>query len=714
MKSIHLKKISSSISIIVLVLFGIFLLFEEGHIRRKAQSRLDEHARIIADDLWNINAKGTFEYLTLACKSDSYASIWVTDDTGNVFQEIIADRPKNLERLLVSIHLIPQVHLVSDIIHEEKTIGRIDVIWHKKSIYTHIYILFALLLVHAVFQLYVRILQAKQVLKARVRERTADLADANASLQQEINDRLRMEEVLRETEEVFRAIGTAARDAIIMINNEGRITYWSKAGEVILGYSEGEVLGKNLHFQMAPERFHAAYHKAFGYFKATGRGPVVDKTIELAALHKNGTEIPVELSLSSVRLRNQWYAVGIMRDITVRRKIRQEKEDLQEKLARSKKMEALGLLAGGVAHDLNNVLSAIVGYPDLLLMDLPADSPLKKPLLTIKESGQKAAAIVQDLLALARRGVITTDVLNLNPIIADYLKSPEHEKLLTDHPDICVETEFESDLPNIKGSSIHLKKTIMNLVYNAAEAQPGGGKILISTESRYLDRPIRGYSRVDEGDYVVVRVEDHGEGIAESDLPHIFEPFYSKKVMGRSGTGLGMAIVWGAVQDHKGYIDITSVEGKGTVFELYFPLTREKIGKENQRIVIDEYKGRNESILVVDDSEDQREIAAKILSRLNYSVHIVSSGEEAVEFLQDNSVDLIVLDMIMSPGIDGLETFQRILRQHPKQKAIIASGFAETKRVKAAQRAGVGSYIKKPYTIEKIAVAVRTELDKMS
>jgi CheY-like chemotaxis protein len=251
----------------------------------------------------------------------------------------------------------------------------------------------------------------------------------------------------------------------------------------------------------------------------------------------------------------------------------------------------------------------------------------------------------------------------------------------------------------------------MNLVSNAAEAMADGGDIIISTESRYLDKPIKGYDNIKEGDYVVFTVSDTGAGISAGDLERIFEPFFTKKMMGRSGTGLGMAVVWGTVKDHRGYIDIQSAEGKGTIFTLYFPVSRREIGGNERALPIEEYMGNGETILVVDDVEDQQEIASRMLIKLGYSVASVSSGEEAVDYLKDNSADILILDMIMDPGIDGLETYKRVLELHPNQKAIIASGFSATDRVKAVQNIGAGAYIKKPYTLEQIGIVVKVELD---
>jgi CheY-like chemotaxis protein len=182
--------------------------------------------------------------------------------------------------------------------------------------------------------------------------------------------------------------------------------------------------------------------------------------------------------------------------------------------------------------------------------------------------------------------------------------------------------------------------------------------------------------------------------------------------MGRSGTGLGMAVVWGTVKDHKGYIHVKSDEGKGTTIKLFFPVTRKPIGSNEIPNSPESYRGDGETILVVDDVKEQRSIASKLLSHLGYSVQTVSSGKEAVEYMASNPTDLVVLDMLMPPGIDGLETYQRIISKHPGQRAIIASGFSETNRVKKAQSLGAGRYVKKPYTLEKIGLAVKTELNK--
>ena len=251
----------------------------------------------------------------------------------------------------------------------------------------------------------------------------------------------------------------------------------------------------------------------------------------------------------------------------------------------------------------------------------------------------------------------------------------------------------------------------MNLVANAAEAMPEGGTITIRSENRHADNPINTFDDIGKGDYVTLTVTDTGIGISPEDMERIFEPFYTKKSMGRSGTGLGMAVVWGTVKDHRGYIDIKSKEGKGTTITLYFPVTRKELATELEKASLEEIKGNGESILIVDDVLEQRQIASEMLEKLGYVVTAVASGEEAVDYLADHSADLIVLDMIMDPGIDGLETFKRILKLQPGQRSIIASGYSESDRVKEAQKIGAGVYIKKPYLIEKFGRAVKKGLE---
>lgn len=405
-------------------------------------------------------------------------------------------------------------------------------------------------------------------------------------------------------------------------------------------------------------------------------------------------------------------AMAVVYDITDIRRAEEERKKLETQLQNAKKLELLGTLAGGVAHDLNNILSAFVSYPDLLLLDLESDSPLQDPLRAMKKSGEKAADIVQDLMTLARRGVSSPKVINLNRVVNDFLKSPECDKILSPRNGIHINTDLQEDLLNILGSEAHISKMLMNLVANGVEAMPAGGAVNISTRSYYLDTVHNGYESIPEGEYTILQISDEGIGILKSDLEQIFEPFYSKKMMGRSGTGLGMTVVWGTVKDHNGYIDIITEEGSGTTFALYFAASRAEMEAPSS-IYIEDYIGKGESILIIDDSEEQRDLAKRMIQRLGYDAYTAANGEEAVSMIQKRHYDLLILDMIMPPGMDGLETYRKVLEIVPNQKAVIASGYAETDRVREAQRLGVGSYLKKPFTLEHIGLALRTELDQI-
>ncbi|MFC1828733.1 PAS domain S-box protein [Thermodesulfobacteriota bacterium] len=536
----------------------------------------------------------------------------------------------------------------------------------------------------------------------------SSITDLIADYELTIKDRDQLIERLSRSEKRFRDLVENINELIYAVDQNGTVTYASPAVKRLGGYEPSEITGKNFLDFVFEEDIPFVMERFQAILNLKTLEPV-----EFRILEKSGATRWVNTSSRPV-LENETVVglQGVMSDLTALKESEKEKKSLVEKLARSQKMEALGLLAGGVAHDLNNVLSGIVSYPDLLLMDLPEDSPMRKPIATIRDSGKKAAAVVQDLLTLARRGVTDTDVINLNDIVSEYLKSPEHETLKNLHPGADIETHLDDNLLNIKGSAVHLKNTVMNLISNAAEALPLGGNIIISTENRYVDRPTKGYDIVSEGDFVVLKVADNGTGIAGNDLKRIFEPFYTKKALKRSGTGLGMAVVWGTVQDHHGHLDVESTEGKGTTFELIFPIVREPLTGKTPSIPLEDYMGSGEAILIVDDVKAQREIAADMLTRLGYAVTVVSSGEDSVEHLKKNSADLILLDMIMDPGIDGLETYRRILESNPGQKAIIASGFSETEQVKEARNLGAGAYIKKPYTLEKIGMSVKQELIK--
>ena len=528
-------------------------------------------------------------------------------------------------------------------------------------------------------------------------------------LEKDSAKRKRAEEELRGSAEKYRSILENMKEGYWEVDLPGNFTFFNDSFCKSLGYSRNELLGMNNRQYPTPEMA-ARIFRNFNQVYLSGQSIDI---VDYEVLAKDGSEVTLEGSVSLMR-DNSGRPIGfcgVNRDVTKRNQVAEALRQSEEKLARYKKMDSLGLLAGGVAHDLNNILSGIVSYPDLILLDLPEESRFRKPIEAIRESGHRAAAIVEDLLTVARGAATLKEPLNLNDLVSDYFHSPEFTKLKQFHHAVKFKTNLGSGLLNVSGSYVHIRKSVMNLVSNASEAIAVSGNVTISTMNRYIDRPLRGYDDVTTGEYVVLSVSDDGSGISPNDLERIFEPFYTKKVMGRSGTGLGLAVVWNVLQDHQGYIDVTT-DGNGTTFELYFPITRAEIPGRDLAVTIADLTGNGETILVVDDAESQREISCKMLNTLGYKTKAVASGEKAVAYLKENTVDLLLLDMIMDPGINGCQTYERVIKIHPNQKAIIISGFTETDGVKEAQKLGAGQYVRKPATLEKIGLAVKGELGK--
>jgi len=541
---------------------------------------------------------------------------------------------------------------------------------------------------------------------ATLYQSVSDLKDAleerTNALGREMAERIQAEEERRKSDEKYRIVAERVTDVIWIMDPEtGRFTYISPSVRRLLGYSAEEMATVPLQKILTPEALEKSMRILAEETAREASGdadPERSGTFELDHVPRNGPAFPAEVTTSFLRDASGRITgvLGVTRDV-------RERKRLESQLRTARKMEAIGTLAGGVAHDLNNILSGVTSYPELLLVDLPDESPLKEPIRTIQKSGEKAAAIVQDLLTLSRRGAAVKEVLDLNHLITDYLDSPEFQLLQAYHPRIEVACELDPALPCIDASRIHIQKSVMNLVSNAAEAMPDGGHIRIRTESTSSPFGEPG---------VTLEVSDSGLGMAPEDLERIFEPFYTKKEMGRSGTGLGMAVVWGVIQDHDGTIDIDSRPGEGATFTVRLPAVEGTAADERPAASLEALTGDGETILVVDDVPEQREIASQILRRLNYRVETAASGEEAVDRLRTDAPDLLLLDMIMEPGMDGLATYRRILDLHPMQKAVPVSGFSETHQVREVLKLGAGRYVRKPYTLESIGRAVKEELAK--
>lgn len=635
---------------------------------------------------------------------------------------------------------------------------------------------------------------------------------------------------LRESEEKFRSMTCSAQDAIIMIDDEGSVSFWNDAAEKMLGYTAAEAIGQNCHNLLGPQAFLQDAVRGMAHFEDAGRSQYFNRIAEVTAVRKSGEEFPAEISLAPIKLAGQWNAVAIMRDVsklkrveaelknlgmaidqssevvivtdpkgiityanpafervtgysseetlgqrpailasgahdaaffedlwttltnrktwkghitnkrkdgsryfddvtispviseasevvgyvavqrdvTVERDLESHRKDLQSQLEKAKRMESLGILAGGVAHDLNNMLGPIVGYSELVLMQTPEDSKLWRKISMINKAAQDAADVIQDLLTLARRGRYQMSPTNLTDVVTAYLESPGHVTLVSRRNDVTIELNLCQKLPPISGSAPHLSKVIMNLIVNAFDAMPSGGQLLIETCVDRIDELHGGHDKIEPGEYVILRTRDTGSGINPEDLSKIFEPYFSRKQMGSSGSGLGLSVVYGVVKDHQGYYDVFSTVDAGTEFVLYFPVSEVPIEEPSQH---DPVVRGNETILVVDDNNQQREMASEILSSLGYSAVSVANGHEAIELLKTRNVDLVLLDMVMDDDFDGLDTYLEIMKLATPPKVISYSAHAMTKRILKMQELGAGEFLRKPYTIESLGIAIRGELD---
>ncbi|MCG8617429.1 MAG: response regulator [Desulfobacterales bacterium] len=437
-------------------------------------------------------------------------------------------------------------------------------------------------------------------------------------------------------------------------------------------------------------------------------------SIESGILRKDGKILPVEISGSPVPGQDAYQ--GIIRDLSEKKQREKQEKKLKEKLDRSEKLKNLGLLAGSVAHDLNNILSGIATYPEVLLMDDTLDPKVRQGLAMIQASGRKASSVVSDLLTISRGARADKQIININTVVERYMMAAEFEKIRQTYVQVEIEVDTDPELLNISGSYIHIEKAVMNLMLNAVEetADKENGRVVLATANYYVDNTLdasRCPRNLSSGEYVLLSVSDNGDGIPEDCLDKIFDPFYTQKEMGKSGTGLGLTVVLNAVQDHKGKIFVESGPG-GTRFELFFPAVREELPLAEVPPSLDEIRGNGEVLLVVDDLPTQRKIAATILRNLGYTVFTVSNGTDALEFVRQTPADLLVLDMVMAPEISGLETYRLIKAVYPDQKAIIASGHSESEDVLKTQELGAGGFVKKPYTVMDMGIAVKEELEK--
>jgi CheY-like chemotaxis protein len=372
-------------------------------------------------------------------------------------------------------------------------------------------------------------------------------------------------------------------------------------------------------------------------------------------------------------------------------------------------MEAIGTLTGGIAHDFNNMLQSILGYTQILLLDMQGHALEAGKLKKIEAGALRASELTQQLLTFSRRVESKLRPVDLNQEVRQV------EKLLrrTIPRMIDIELHLASELSIIHADATQIEQVIMNLSINARDAMPEGGKLTLRTDKVTLDEAYcRAHLEAVPGDYVLLSISDTGFGMDEKTLEHIFEPFFTTKDSGK-GTGLGLAMVHGIVKNHGGYIMCFSEHKEGTIFNIYFPVVKEvhiRVPEQQDRV---EVGGGTEKILLVDDEKSIREVAQDMLRRFGYSVLTAPDGETALEIYRKKkeAISLIILDLIM-PGMSGHRCLEKILDINPKQKVIMASGYSVNGPMEEAFEKGAKGYLQKPYELGPMLSAVREVLDR--
>ena len=515
----------------------------------------------------------------------------------------------------------------------------------------------------------------------------------------DITDRVTATAALHEEKERLAVTLASIGDAVIATDRRGDVTLLNAVAEQLTGWSSDEALGKPLSqiFNVVNELTGEACDSPVERVLATGN--IVGLANHTALIARDGQKRAVADSAAPIRS-HDGEVIGVVlvfRDIT-------ESRRLEEMAQRGQRLETAGTIAGQVAHDFNNLLAPLMSYPELIRDELDADHPALKFVDQIEQAAEQMADINQQLLTLGRRGHYRLTTVNLNDVVKQAV-----EGVASSDGRIRVELSLDDGLMNIRAGSAQIHRAVLNLVTNAMDAMSDGGCLRMKTENYYVDSPQGMYARVPRGEYAKLTISDTGDGIPTDLLPKVFDPFFTTKQTDKTrGSGLGLSVVHAVVEDHNGFVDYESETGKGTTFYLYFPITRDAAGCDEPTTLA----GGGEKVLVVDDDQMQREVTSRLLAKLGYTVTVVESGEKAVDIIRRERFELVVLDMVMPPGIDGAETYKRALALQPDLRAVIISGYADASRVEEAQGLGAGQFVRKPLTLKSIAVAVRQELDR--
>jgi len=506
---------------------------------------------------------------------------------------------------------------------------------------------------------------------------------------------------LFKSEDMVLALLESASQGIISIDRHGRIVLVNRRAEEMFGYSREEMLGAQIELLLPESRKHTHHKQRDEYFQHPRTRPM-GIGMDLSGRRKDGKEIPLEVSLSTIQTEEGSFAIAFVSDISQRKM-------LEEQLNHAQKMEAVGRLAGGVAHDFNNMLTVISGYNRMMLDDLSPLDPLRGNAEEILKAADRAAALTNQLLAFSRRQIIRMRVLNPNTVLASTEKMLR--RLIGEDVQLVLETA--PDLSNIRADPGHIEQAIVNLAVNARDAMLDGGRITIETANVYLDENYtRTHLGVSPGEFVMIAVSDTGHGMDSETRRHIFEPFFTTKERGK-GTGLGLATVYGMVKQIGGDIWVYSEVGKGTTFKLYFPRVSDPVTDSAPADTTSMTSPTSETVLVVEDEKAVRDLTVKIMRQLGYHVLAAASGAEAIEVSRSHTghIALLLTDVVM-PNMSGRQLADVLIPSRPGLKVLYLSGYTENTVVHHGVLDEGVDFLPKPFSREVLAKKIREILDE--
>jgi PAS domain S-box-containing protein len=539
--------------------------------------------------------------------------------------------------------------------------------------------------------------RARDELEVRVKERTVELSRTNSLLKQEISERLRAEEDLREINNFLRNIlDSSSSISILSMDLEQNILFWNKGAENIFGYKADEIVGK----QKVDILYADDETKRIG--EEIGLSIIKNKkeiNREMKHVTKDGHELWINLNLTP-RFDEKGNVTGILgigKDIT-------ERKQLEKGLIQAQKMESIGTLAGGIAHDFNNLLMGIQGHTSLMLIDTDNSHINFEHLKGIEEYVKRASDLTKQLLGFARGGKY-----NIKPTDLNVLTENSSQMFGRTHKETNIYTKYQEDIWTVEVDQSQIEQVLLNLYINAWQSMPGGGDLYLKTENITLDENYVKLLTIEPGRYVKISVTDTGVGMAEKTQQRIFDPFFTTKEMGR-GTGLGLASAYGIIKNHNGIINVYSRKGQGTTFSIYLPVTEKKPIEE---IDLDKevLKG-SETILLVDDEAIIIDVSKRMLEKLGYRIVIARSGSEAIEIYKNNrtKIDIVILDMVM-PGTGGGEAYDKLKEIAPAIKVLLSSGYSINGKAREILNRGCNGFIQKPFNLKQLSQKIREILD---